>query len=371
MWLFTTFGFFSIVRKPGTEVLTVRSRTRGDLIRLRRHFLPQLSEPLEHAGTDYRWRAVCSHDDFAQGMPRIIDQIQYSNFKDEVAAWLGPQRADRYAHVWGQLLEMKDECNEAEGFGWDRLPWVEDLQGSKPVAYGCVVVDRTGRFLLREVAGHFDGYVWSFAKSHLKPGEHPRSTAQRAVVEEMGRFVHILAPLHGTFSGGTTTNRYFLAVADHDAQVGSFRSEHTAGLNALGRSRDLQVLDAACSMLPPDLGPERPIVRSTDWPATPMGYARDLLHYERTFSRAEAARLFRGYVPSSMDHKWFVHTQDAVVHLHRGWPGVEVFRLALSWQPGGDRWRLVEVHRSTHPSVRSMNADSHLLDAVLSFVIDS
>jgi hypothetical protein len=45
MWLFTSFGFFSIVRKTDGLDLTIRSRTSGDLQRLRLHDLPQASEP--------------------------------------------------------------------------------------------------------------------------------------------------------------------------------------------------------------------------------------------------------------------------------------------------------------------------------------
>ena len=36
MWIFTTIGFFSIVRKPGTDFLTVRARVASDLDDLRR-----------------------------------------------------------------------------------------------------------------------------------------------------------------------------------------------------------------------------------------------------------------------------------------------------------------------------------------------
>ena len=43
MWLFTRFGFFSIVRKPGDDNLTVRARVAADLDALREQYLPELS----------------------------------------------------------------------------------------------------------------------------------------------------------------------------------------------------------------------------------------------------------------------------------------------------------------------------------------
>lgn len=52
MWLFTKFGFFSIVQKDHDQriILTIRSRTREDLDRLHNHYLPSLSRA--HEGTD-------------------------------------------------------------------------------------------------------------------------------------------------------------------------------------------------------------------------------------------------------------------------------------------------------------------------------
>ena len=42
MWLFTKFGFFSVVNKGDGDQLTVRSRTRGDLDCWRR---PKIDPP--------------------------------------------------------------------------------------------------------------------------------------------------------------------------------------------------------------------------------------------------------------------------------------------------------------------------------------
>ena len=43
MWLFTSIGFFSVVRKSGEQQLTVRARCASDLDRLRQQFMPGLS----------------------------------------------------------------------------------------------------------------------------------------------------------------------------------------------------------------------------------------------------------------------------------------------------------------------------------------
>ncbi|MGY2253445.1 MULTISPECIES: hypothetical protein [Pseudomonas] len=41
MWLFTNFGFFSVVQKDASDDLTIRSRTKSDLDRLRNHYRPE------------------------------------------------------------------------------------------------------------------------------------------------------------------------------------------------------------------------------------------------------------------------------------------------------------------------------------------
>ncbi len=53
MWLFSPIGFFSIVHKANSNCLTLRARVRDDLESLRKAYLPDLSETIENAGTDY------------------------------------------------------------------------------------------------------------------------------------------------------------------------------------------------------------------------------------------------------------------------------------------------------------------------------
>lgn len=107
MWLFTNFGFFSIVQKPGTDFLTVRARVRGDLDTLRECYLPALSATQAKGGTDYPWRATVVHADFAAALGRIVMDLDYSNYKNEVAARQGKSRADRYGKVWSALYDME------------------------------------------------------------------------------------------------------------------------------------------------------------------------------------------------------------------------------------------------------------------------
>lgn len=108
MWIFTTFGFFSIVQKPGDDRLTVRARARTDLDALRSQYLPALSETIEGAGTDYRYRATVPRADLAQAMSRIVTDVTYSNFKSEVARGAGHGRERLYHRVWDVMYTLRD-----------------------------------------------------------------------------------------------------------------------------------------------------------------------------------------------------------------------------------------------------------------------
>ena len=109
MWLFTPFGFFSTVQKPGQSFLTVRTRVAADLDRLREAYMPELSATIRKAGTDYPFRATISHADFARGLAKIGGDIHYGNFKSEVARIMGHQREAVYHKVWSALTQLEKE----------------------------------------------------------------------------------------------------------------------------------------------------------------------------------------------------------------------------------------------------------------------
>ncbi len=59
MWLFTRYGFFSVVEKEKGK-LTVRARVKRDLENLKNKYKMELGECeiLENVGTDYEYRII-------------------------------------------------------------------------------------------------------------------------------------------------------------------------------------------------------------------------------------------------------------------------------------------------------------------------
>lgn len=110
MWMVTNRGFFSIVDKGDREdFLCVRARVRedlGNLVKL---------EPLKaYAGEiqesdlgDYRYRVYVSRDDWIMAAALLAEEIDYANFKDEVARKQGYDRARTYMRVWSALFDLQ------------------------------------------------------------------------------------------------------------------------------------------------------------------------------------------------------------------------------------------------------------------------
>jgi 8-oxo-dGTP pyrophosphatase MutT (NUDIX family) len=255
MWLFTTIGFFSAVQKPGTDFITIRARVRNDLDNLRDKYLPDLTTTIAKAGTDYPWRATVSHVKFAEAISKIALDIDYGNFKDEVAKHQGKPRAHRYGKVWSALYDMPEDDPKKS---LSTSTWHKPLPTGKKVAYGGVIFDSKGNVLLREPKNHYDGYVWTFPKGRPDPGETPEQTALREVKEETGVDATIVGALPDDYMGGTTINRYYIMrapdgsgfVAQDDPETASIKwvcvieaekylSQTT---NLTGKKRDFAVL---------------------------------------------------------------------------------------------------------------------------------
>lgn len=110
MWVLTPFGFFSVVQKSFEPhgVLTIRARSRGDLENLRDQYLEsKMSQIIEDVHADYQFRATVINKDWAEAVGQMSMDIDYDNFKNEVKARQGSERATIYSRVWSDLYEIQ------------------------------------------------------------------------------------------------------------------------------------------------------------------------------------------------------------------------------------------------------------------------
>lgn len=83
MWLCTKHGFYSVVLKAKDEV-HVRARSRGDLINFKR--LTGLRSKIHQTEpADYRFRLVLTGAQWRKFGPRLLADLDYSNFKGVIA----------------------------------------------------------------------------------------------------------------------------------------------------------------------------------------------------------------------------------------------------------------------------------------------
>ncbi len=111
MWMMTTVGFFSVVQASVDEVM-VRARTKEDIERMRaallKHVYANELRILETMHADYPYRLIVRKELFADYMREAVANIDYGNFKNEVAKTDPHRSHGAYADVWHVLRRELD-----------------------------------------------------------------------------------------------------------------------------------------------------------------------------------------------------------------------------------------------------------------------
>lgn len=135
MWIFTGFGYFSVIEhRKDRDLLLVRSRVKGDLEKLKEKCLPNLGEIVETpTGADYPYRALAWRVEFAEAMKKAVEQIDYTNFKSGISRTQGSARHDLYMQVWSVMknaeptmrrIEREDAAREKNPKQYTTTSWV-------------------------------------------------------------------------------------------------------------------------------------------------------------------------------------------------------------------------------------------------------
>jgi hypothetical protein len=118
MWIFTRYGFYSVVcarqgggSKPDPDLLMVRARVLAHIENLQGRF-PALAGYAVRSdlGTDYRYRIIVPKTVWKEAAAAMAEELSYSNFKNEAARFLGDNGRD-YVHalheIWGVMYGIQ------------------------------------------------------------------------------------------------------------------------------------------------------------------------------------------------------------------------------------------------------------------------
>ena len=111
MWLATKHGFYSVVEKS-PEVFHLRARVKADLENLRdahvRRYGLELPAVETWPGADYRFRIVTDRETAEQALFVLISDIDYSNFKSEIADTPDQRKKlSAYHTIWGTMAALQ------------------------------------------------------------------------------------------------------------------------------------------------------------------------------------------------------------------------------------------------------------------------
>ena len=115
MWLFTKYGFYSVVADYEVpENVLIRARAREDLENLKalmERFYPGsilASAPIyESMYSDYRYRVFCPKTDFEAVANLLARDVDYNNFKGEIHKAGDTGRDMAYTSVWSIMRDWQ------------------------------------------------------------------------------------------------------------------------------------------------------------------------------------------------------------------------------------------------------------------------
>lgn len=120
MWLYTKYGFFSVVcAREGDGAHGNPVDPRRVMVRARRrehleHLLSEVPGVHQSVGTDYRYRVFLPKDAWAAIARALAEDIDYDNFKDAAHAHLdwtphGQCYTESLADVWEMTARIQDD----------------------------------------------------------------------------------------------------------------------------------------------------------------------------------------------------------------------------------------------------------------------
>jgi len=129
MWVMTSFGILMPSLRPADKIpegdnrlLQIRTRRRKDLDILRDEYMgDELGDTVELAGTDYEFRAYCTHEAWGRAMAKMSLDIDYVKFKPTTEdKYDDGQLHQLYNSIWSTVFsKLSTEAHQNEYLGLD------------------------------------------------------------------------------------------------------------------------------------------------------------------------------------------------------------------------------------------------------------
>ena len=85
----------------------VRARDEQDMVRMLTRLGVDPTSAVHTPDHDYPWRVVMHKSSWSEYLLAANAAIDYTNFKERVAATLGHERANLYLDVWLTMMELQ------------------------------------------------------------------------------------------------------------------------------------------------------------------------------------------------------------------------------------------------------------------------
>ena len=105
MWIFTETGFVSAVKKPDDDgKYAIRARDEESLAGL---IAATGAELITTTNSDYKYRVIIEPKQFVEWVVDQASNIEYSNFKNQVAKTRGYKYTEALHDVWHAMLKTQ------------------------------------------------------------------------------------------------------------------------------------------------------------------------------------------------------------------------------------------------------------------------
>lgn len=107
---------------------------------------------------------------------------------------------------------------------------------------------------------------------------------------------------------------------------------------------------------------------AVSWKINPMPPAHKQLPLDGFYTPPEYQAISMGFVPRTMEDKWFIYLEGEWLHFHRSWTGNCIYQLQII--PSGEQYQATQAIVNREPAQYRPTDDAYDV-AMIAFLIDT